>query len=80
MEGLKNKAAAALHVMAHARRDDNLSILYLEHEPVEVVDANAPPSCAVVLEGLGLADARVAVAVYAFDELAYLSICLFVSP
>ena len=43
--------------MTHTRQDDYLSILYPKHKPVEVINPNTPPPCAVILEGLRLADA-----------------------
>ena len=65
--------------MAHAGCNDDYAVGNLEYEAVLPVNADAPPSRAVVLERFSLADAAVAVAVDALDELAYLAVCLLVA-
>lgn len=54
--------------MPHARANDEDAIVYSEDESVRFVDSDAPPSREITLERLGLADARIAVAINALNE------------
>ena len=55
-------------VMSHARADYEDAIVNSKDKSVGLVDSDAPPSREITFERLGLADARIAVAINALNE------------
>ena len=63
-------------VMTHAGRYYDVAVADLEYETVPLVNPDAPPSRAVILERFRFPYARIAVSVDAFDEETYSLVCL----